>query len=230
MMFDSDSSKVAPASNPVVQDYLDFMLRSVTQDVQEDLMEEAAEEVVFSAPPAEPVTDTLEIEADDLPPVSRSANGRPDWAQSEFSGLLFQVDGLRLVAPLTELGGIAELGELTPIFAQPAWFMGLLRWNGRNIRVVDTARLIMPERVENLEASSYRQRYQCVLMLDGTDWGLAIDGEAESLKLDPANVRWRGSLKARPWLAGTVADRLCALLDVRALAHRLYAEQHARQP
>ena len=117
---------------------------------------------------------------------------------------------------------ITELDALTPIFAQPDWFMGLLRWNGRNIRVVDTARLIMPERTA--AGDGHRDRYQCVLMLDDSDWGLAVDSDAESIRLAAGDVRWRGNRTSRPWLVGTLAERLCALLDVRALT------QHLREP
>ena len=67
-------------------------------------------------------------------------NGRPQWAQKDFDVLLFQVSGLTLAVPLIALGQIQPLtDELTPLFGQADWFMGLLPTPAGKIR-----RLIPP--------------------------------------------------------------------------------------
>lgn len=253
-------SAVLSPPDAVVQDYLDFMLRAVTETVSEAAVIKtaptapaAASAVELSRPAPVPVIETfveplvepavkpsvepfVETKSNTIvvtaapvaPPAPvaspRGANGRPLWAQAPFECLLFQVVGLKLAAPLVELGGIARIGDgLTPIFGQSDWFMGLLRWNDRNIRVVDTARLIMPERLPAL-TDGQRPPYEFVLLIEGTDWGLAIDSATEALHLQPDDVRWRASLQNRQWLAGTVLEKMCALLDMGSVARLLQAE------
>ncbi|MDP2140862.1 MAG: chemotaxis protein CheW [Gammaproteobacteria bacterium] len=233
----------------VVQDYLDFMLRSVTETVVlPNAGASPAREELRTEPLATPATLTRPVPAEQaraMPtpsrathtpadatvnaPQPRAANGRPLWAQEPFECLLFQVLGLKLAAPLIALGGIARIAEdLTPIFGQSDWFMGLLRWNGRNIRVVDTARLIMPERLPTF-SEGQKPAYEFVLLIEGTDWGLAMDSATESLHMTPDEVRWRVSAQTRPWLAGTVLQKMCALLDMNAIALLLHSEQLPEQ-
>ncbi|RPT74986.1 hypothetical protein [Pseudomonas aeruginosa] len=46
----------------------------------------------------------------------------------------------------------------------------------------------------------------------------AVHQVSRSIRLDPAEVKWRSQRSQRPWLAGTVIEHMCALLDVAALA------------
>ncbi len=165
----------------------------------------------------------LEIEQDALEETTWTDEGRPSWANEQFEALLFTVGGMRLAAPLVELGGIVRLDkEITPIFSQPDWFLGLHRWNGRNIRVVDTAELVKPER--ELPPQEHGE-FKFVVLIQGTEWGLAIHDVQEAIRINPKDIKWRNINGKQPWLAGTVVEQMCAILDVNALAHRLYNEQ-----
>lgn len=129
-------------------------------------------------------------------------------------------------APLHELGGIMPLSDkLQPMAAQADWFMGLIRWNGRTIRVVDTARFVMPERIGGEQALDY----QSVVVLGDSHWALAVNNADQSVHLQPADIRWRKIPGKRPWLAGTVLEHLCALLDVDVLITMLDASDTAQQ-
>lgn len=142
-------------------------------------------------------------------------NGRPSWAQEPFECLLFSVGGLTLAVPLVELGTIYTMSEeLTPIFGQIDWFMGLLPVKDSNIRTVNTAKLVMPERY----TESMKEHFSYVISINGMDWGLAVDQVSSAITLSPDDVRWRGERARRPWLAGTVVEHMCALLDVSQLA------------
>ncbi|MDT8428986.1 MAG: chemotaxis protein CheW [Pseudomonadales bacterium] len=194
--------------NPLVQTYLDALLHTATaaESTQQDKPADCST--------VSPIITQPNMKGKQKKLVGSPVPGRrPDWAQSPFSCLLFEVGGLRIAAPLIDLGGITVLSEITPIFAQPDWFMGILRWNERSIKVIDTASLIMPKQRNDSDET----HYECVLMLEGTDWGLAIDKATESLTIAPEAVRWRSNPASRPWLLGTVADQMCALLDVRAI-------------
>ena len=148
------------------------------------------------------------------PPVE--TDGRPAWAAESFECLLFDVAGLTLAVPLVCLGSIYSLEgqELTPLFGQPEWFLGILPSQAGNLKVLDTARWVMPDRSRD----DFRQGLQYVISVQGYEWGLAVHQVSRSLRLDPNEIKWRSHRGQRPWLAGTVIEHMCALLDVAELA------------
>lgn len=148
------------------------------------------------------------------PPVK--TDGRPAWAAEPFECLLFDVAGLTLAVPLVCLGSIYSLAgqELTPLFGQPEWFLGILPSQAGNLKVLDTARWVMPDRYRD----DFRQGLQYVISVQGYEWGLAVHQVSRSLRLDPNEIKWRSHRGQRPWLAGTVIEHMCALLDVAELA------------
>ena len=148
------------------------------------------------------------------PPVE--TDGRPAWAADAFECLLFDVAGLTLAVPLVCLGSIYSLAgqELTPLFGQPEWFLGILPSQAGNLKVLDTARWVMPDRYRD----DFRQGLQYVISVQGYEWGLAVHQVSRSLRLDPNEIKWRTHRGQRPWLAGTVIEHMCALLDVSELA------------
>lgn len=148
------------------------------------------------------------------PPVE--SDGRPSWAAEPFECLLFDVAGLTLAVPLVCLGSIYPLAghELTPLFGQPEWFLGILPSQAGNLKVLDTARWVMPDRYRD----DFKQGLQYVISVQGYEWGLAVHQVSRSLRLDPNEIKWRSHRGQRPWLAGTVIEHMCALLDVSELA------------
>jgi purine-binding chemotaxis protein CheW len=177
-----------------------------------------AEKVIQAAPAiAEP-----SVAEPDVSPVSQYLswhdNGRPHWAQGRFDALLFDVAGLTLAVPLIALGQIQPLtDELTPLFGQAAWFMGLLPTPAGKIRTVNTALFVMPEKYDSrfLETAKY------VVSIDGVPWGLAVDAINQPISLDPDDVKWRSERSKRPWLAGTVKSAMCALIDIPQMGKML---------
>ncbi|MDP3845979.1 MAG: chemotaxis protein CheW [Pseudomonas sp.] len=151
-----------------------------------------------------------------VPSVLLPAGGPPSWAQEPFECLLFDVAGLTLAVPLVCLGTIYPLAgqELTPLFGQPDWFLGILPAPTGNLKVLDTARWVMPDRYRD----EFRDGLQYVISVQGYEWGLAVHQVSRSIRLDPNAVKWRGQRTQRPWLAGTVIEHMCALLDVAVLA------------
>ncbi|MBD8473615.1 CheW domain-containing protein [Pseudomonas sp. CFBP 8770] len=149
-------------------------------------------------------------------PLSAAVDGRPSWAAEPFECLLFDVAGLTLAVPLVCLGSIYALAgqTLTPLFGQPDWFLGILPSNSGNLKVLDTARWVMPDRYRD----DFRQGLQYVISVQGYEWGLAVHQVSRSLRLDPNEIKWRSQRGQRPWLAGTVIEHMCALLDVAELA------------
>ena len=154
-------------------------------------------------------------------------NGRPSWAQERFECLLFKVKGLTLAVPLVELGGIIKIDkEPTPLFGQPDWFIGMLRSNNMNVSMVDTAQWVLPPALAN-KAS---EPYQLIIRIHESVWGLACNEVDRSISLEPEQVRWRTTLGTRPWLAGTVIEHMCALIDAAAFARLLQEGHGTMQP
>lgn len=150
------------------------------------------------------------------PPPIKPGSDRPSWAAEPFECLLFDVAGLTLAVPLVCLGSIYPLAghELTPLFGQPEWFLGILPSQSGNLKVLDTARWVMPDRYRD----DFREGLQYVISVQGYEWGLAVHQVSRSLRLDPNEIKWRSHRGQRPWLAGTVIEHMCALLDVAELA------------
>lgn len=167
------------------------------------------------------VVEPTPLAAIQIEPAPALFNQRPAWAAEPFECLLFDVAGLTLAVPLVCLGTIHPLntGELTPLFGQPDWFLGLLPTQSGNLRVLDTARWVLAERYRD----DLREGLQYVISVQGYEWGLAVHQVSRSIRLDPQAVKWRDQRSQRPWLAGTVIEHMCALLDVTALAQLIVA-------
>ena len=165
--------------------------------------------------PVAPLVDVY-LPAANPPVPPATVDGRPAWAAEPFECLLFDVAGLTLAVPLVCLGTIHSLeGQtLTPLFGQPDWFLGMLKTHSGNIKVIDTARWVMPERYRD----EFRDNLSFVITIQGFDWGLAVHKVDRSIHLHPDQVKWRSLRTQRPWLAGTVIEHMCALLDVASLA------------
>ncbi len=194
------------------------------EPVPEPAAEVSVEPAVMEAEPeVELVSDADLTAAISQPPGPPGwTNGRPAWAQEAFECLLFKVKGLTLAVPLIELGGIIKIEKQpTPLFGQPQWFAGMLRSNGINVGIVDTAQWVLPPAL--IEKND--EPYKLVIRIHESHWGLACNQVDRSIRLQPDQVRWRSSLGKRPWLAGTVIEHMCALIDATEF-DRLLKEGH----
>jgi len=137
-----------------------------------------------------------------------------DWdnieTADEFQVLFFVVAGVTFGVPLKELGGIHKVEPVTPLFGKPAWYSGLFYDNEKTVNVVDTACWIMP-------GKSYEPEYKYFIMLGDSGWGLSAEILTGTEVLDRDNVLWRTQAGKRPWLAGMIKEKMCALLHVREL-------------
>lgn len=172
-----------------------------------------------SVPPViqEPTPISVSV-VDQQPPLPpQPLDGQvPAWGEAPFECLLFTVAGLTLAVPLVSLGSIHLLNEeeLTPLFGQPDWFLGILSCPSGNLKVLETARWLIPDRYRD----EFRSDLKYAISIQGYDWGLAVHQVSRSIRIHPDEVKWRTHRSQRPWLAGTVIEHMCALLDITALA------------
>ncbi|MDX1799878.1 MAG: CheW domain-containing protein [Marinobacter sp.] len=170
------------------------------------------------APAPVAIETTRPVVSDEPPAAISPPDTRPDWSEQPFECLIFKVAGLQLAVPLVLLGAIHRIeGNIKPIPGRPPWYLGMLPDRNQNLRIVDTAEWIMAGRVP----ANARDGYRFVIRLDNSEWALACDDVAQSFTLDPDEVRWRSARSKRPWLAGTVVQHMCALIDVGTMAAML---------
>ena len=215
LLDDKPMSLPVPMAPPVRRAVIDLPVaaREVVVEIPAPVVTET---IVPVAPPTASPAPTA------TPSVAATDSAIPDWARAPFPCLLLKVDGLSLALPLVNLHRILPWTEPTPIPGYLPWLLGMLQTDsdGRNLKVVDTALLVMPERVGS---SDRRARPEHVVMIDSGEWGLTCESVSSVITLDPAKIRWRTSRTKRPWLAGTVTEHLCALLDAEQLAAMLSA-------
>ncbi|WP_415720268.1 chemotaxis protein CheW [Photobacterium ganghwense] len=148
-----------------------------------------------------------------------------DWNQqkslgNEFQALFFEVNGVTFAVPLTELGGIHQLGDLNHLLGRPPWYLGLMSTREQQLDVVDTARWAMAEKLTD---DDHREGYRYVVLLGESKWGLACNTLLGTEALPTGSVRWREKAGKRPWLAGMVKEKMCALIHVSELISMLNA-------
>lgn len=172
------------------------------------------------------LAETPAVEAEEAPVVEAPAIAAapepapveeipPPWSKPDFQALLFKVGGLSLAVPLVKLHSVIPWPAegVTAMPKQPAWCFGLLRYRDQNVRIVDTEGLVIPD-----GKRADRMVPKHILVVGDGQWGLACSSIGNVVKLDPEEVKWRTSGGRRPWLAGTVLNHLCALLDTEAFA------------
>lgn len=150
------------------------------------------------------------------PPVSNMQ----DYQAGDFQALFFSVAGLKLAVPLKSLGGIHQWKEPNTIFGKPKWYLGMMTNREEKLNVVDTALWVMPEKYTPAMAEAIEYKY--LIMLGESQWGLACETLVTTETLSPDDIQWRRTSNGkRPWLAGVVREKMCAILDVDALTQML---------
>ncbi|MCW8994477.1 MAG: chemotaxis protein CheW, partial [Psychromonas sp.] len=55
------------------------------------------------------------------------------------------------------------------------------------------------------------------ILLGSTEWGISCEKLLGTETLTPAQIKWRKASGKRPWLAGMVKDKMCALIHAEEL-------------
>ena len=223
------------ANEDVMEDYMSALLTD--EPIIEDAQRQSIEQLLKTAPiprtepftqPAEEFVETdaviakvLESQVEKKLVTNKTPLKvvKPVIPTGEFQVLLFEVAGMTLAVPLTELGGIHQIESVNPLFGKPAWFKGVLLHRDEKYNVVDTAKWIMPEKsAEKLAEST---KYQYLIVLGESGWGLGCESLIATESLLPDDVKWRNVEGSRPWLSGMVKKKMCALMNVQQLINML---------
>ena len=207
-------------SQPVVEEIQEWDTETL---VEETVLETATVEVDVAPEVSEP---EIDIAVETVAEVATQPQEESEelWQSRErserFQVLYFDVNGVMFAVPLDELGGIHRLSELNHLIGRPAWYLGLQTSRDAQLDVVDTAKWAMSEKIKD---DAYKDAYEYVVMLGESMWGLASTQLKGTEALEPETVRWREKAGKRPWLAGMVKEKMCALIHVDALIAMLNA-------
>lgn len=218
----------AQPSPPVIG--LDKLVEQIPEEWPEEQSQEPAPAVTETVAKVrtEPVSDTIQpqkVEAEATVAESQpqpQPSAVPEWAEQRFQCLLFKVSGLSLAVPLVKLNSVIAWDEnITATPNQTDWYLGLIQHLQKQVKVIDTALLVLPEnRREALDLAS-ADRLGHVLLVDDYKWGLACDSIGDVVWLTKDEVKWRQNKQTRPWLAGTSLQHLCAIMDTDVFANML---------
>ena len=223
-------------NDEAMKNYFDSMLRSESKtDIESEsksptqtLTKTAVlpEELVFSNL-STATADDVEV-ADDIEAVTQiessmqenTADELDEWknieVENEFQVLFFELNHVTFAVPLTDLGGIYHLDStLNFLMGKPEWFSGVMNHNERLYNIVDTAMWL------KLGLSAETLQYSHYVLLGSTAWGLSCEKLLGTENLTKDQVRWRNKKGTRPWLAGMVKKKMCALLHAEELVKLL---------
>ena len=237
-ILDQNTLQIAAAKPPKVAEELqDWPVdEAVVDNIVEDIVEQPthAEAITIDNPVLEPAMVSQETAlateptvklATEIEPETKASGGQLGvWHSTQrvddFQVLYFDVNGMMFAVPLDELGGIHRLGELSHLIGRPSWYLGLQTSKESQLDVVDTAEWVMSEKLSD---GSHKEQYQYIVMLGESMWGLASTDLKGTELLNTDKVRWRETAGKRPWLAGMVKEKMCALIHVEALVAMLNA-------
>ena len=226
-------------NNPVADLDLEVVMAENTAQIAQTVIETSVEEIQEweieeTLIEADPVTTVKEPDLFVKPEIVNdtlvSEEPQPDpfgigqWQcsvrEQSFQVLYFDVNGVTFAVPLDELGGIHRKTTLNHLIGRPAWYLGLQTNRDSQLDVVDTAKWVMSDKLAD---DTYKKEYQYIVMLDSSLWGLACTKLLGTEWLSSDKVRWREQVGKRPWLAGMVKEKMCALIHVNALIAMLNA-------
>jgi purine-binding chemotaxis protein CheW len=208
----------------------DHALKSYLDNLLSEIDEFPTETVVVKEPTVvadikteERIEETLASEPkliESVQPQQQQEQTLPDWVKNGFQVLMFKVKGITMGIPLNSLVGILNYnGDANQLPGQPAWSLGIVLNRDEKVVVIDTARLLMPERLTGDETSNPQQ----LLLIGDGDRALAVDGICNTLQIDKEGVRWRHGSHDKPWYAGIIIQELSVLLDVDGVLKLLAA-------
>lgn len=178
-----------------------------------------------------PVVNTNDITANEIKTHKSlggfTENKTQSYRKGDFQAMFFEVAGLLIAVPLVELGGIHNNNKTTSLMGKPDWFKGVMLHRDEKINVVDTALWVMPEKCD--QALLDALNYQYIIMLSNSQWGLSAEKLVDTVILKQEDVKWLDTPNKRPWLAGLVKNRMCALLDVDSLIKLLEKGANIKQ-
>ncbi len=231
-----------------VQSYIDALLFEPTESLEGDCgrqkeestkpvdeplakLSAAAGQAREAGPGSSAFVRHLELAQQKLHGHQQGNHAVPEWAGANVNCLVIKAANLKLAIPSEFIESVQPLsvGLVAHPGAQASSSGEMpeeplpesILIEGVDDSVVDTAKLVMPERYTPLMRSGYRQK----VVLKDANWSLAVDTIGSTTDYDSSKVRWRSAHTRRAWLAGTIIEEMCAILDIDAIQRMVLAEK-----
>ncbi|MFT6985352.1 MAG: purine-binding chemotaxis protein CheW [Psychromonas sp.] len=216
-------------NDKAMESYFTSMLREESDQGSETLVNDVQEQLeslqpvhtvlpqtlVFSEQEEMIAADAKEQLPEPVAPLKQQEEWKNLDVENEFQVLFFELAGLTFAVPLTDLGGIHHLDKsLNFLLGKPDWFSGVMTHGESLYNIVDTAKWI------NIEGSK-AQNYTHYILLGSTEWGLSCEKLLGTETLTSSQIKWRKVQGKRPWLAGMVKEKMCALIHAEELVKLL---------
>ena len=135
-----------------------------------------------------------------------------------FQALIVNIQGMKFAISLNDLHNIIRWPQkgLTEISSEATWHLGLLSQQHQHSIIIDSAHILIPSQYQSIDSS-----YHFILLIAEGKWGLSCNNVIEVVTLSPHEIRWKKQHGTRPWLAGTVFDKMYSVLNIEELIHQL---------
>ncbi len=153
-------------------------------------------------------------EVDLVPEEQPGFTTNEGWKLSPFQALLIDVQGLQLAIPEHQLVNIQIANKVSATPEQNSDQHSVTI--NQKLTIIDTGKVVLPEAYRDEDNQS-----AFIIILSGEKWALACNKVNEVITLSPDSVSWRQQAGNRPWLAGTISEHKCGILNIDALIAQL---------
>jgi len=168
---------------------------------------------------AEENNDIIEEHSDEL----KTTHIKSTVIDGTFQIMMFKTVGLTLAVPLVELSGVISWPDvITEMPGHKESYLGIVQHLDKKIPIIDIAQIVFPQdRIASIVAQDSKERLKRIVFINDFEWGLACDAVNDVITIESEQIKWRKSETKRAWLAGTVVEHMCALLDIKELSKLL---------
>ena len=129
--------------------------------------------------------------------------------------MLVSAGRFKLAFPLIGLDSVQAYDKkVTPFSSKLDWLLGVTQIKGSHVRLVDIASYLTLKPGNHLENGN-------VLLLNGSSWGLLVDGIDSTRKISHAEMRKPAETGRYGWRFGTLIDPMYTLIDPHRLSEAL---------
>ncbi len=155
-----------------------------------------------------------------------SVDAKPLVIEEPFQIMMFKTAGLTLAVPLVELSGVISWPEnITEMPGHKESYLGLVQHQDKKIPIIDIAKIVFPQdRLKSVIDTEQQERLHRIVFINDFKWGLACDVVNDVITIEPEQIKWRNPGSTRAWLAGTVVEYMCALLNTKELSKLLNSD------
>lgn len=234
MVQKKDNKLLEPAS--AVEDYFDILLHDdapeQTPTRARDLkggilvMPELQSDLDKIGDQKEPTPEIAGPETEPLQQDSAEDSAADEVQRAEYElpiqCLMFQVGDQQLSMPLIDMGSVVPwVNKLTSLPHSPDWFLGLLQYRDKNVKVADTAEMLQIERTAEAEHPGH------MLVFADETWAITCDQLGDVIELHQDDVKWSSPDVDSPTL-GTIKQSLAILLDPGKIINILKQQENLR--